>query len=66
MDANTKGNLFAKRDRIVDRIYDASKIFLNQVGENITREEFKDFLISVRLIVNSELTEKGVERKWKA
>lgn len=63
MTATTECNLLTKADRICERLDDLSKIVLQK--ENVSREEFKDFLVSVRLIVTTELNEKGVERTWK-
>ena len=67
MDATTKCNILAKSDRINLRIKKASDIFLGfeKNKENISVDDFKDFLTTVRLIVTTELTEKGVERQWK-
>ena len=67
MNATTKCNLLTKADRINDRIDDISKMFLGfeHNKENISIKDFKDFVISVHLIVNTELNDKGVERQWK-
>lgn len=67
MNANTKGVLYVKQDRINKRIDDFSKYFLKLQKHNdkkITFDDFNDFIKSIHLIVNTELNEKGVERKW--
>ena len=68
MNANTRGVLYVKQDRINKRIDDFSKYFLKLQKHNdkkITFDDFNDFVKSIHLIVNTELNEKGVERKWK-
>lgn len=67
MTANTRGALFVKADRVNERIDDMTKLFLGfeKNKDGISHEEFKDFIRSVHLIINTELNEKGVERKWK-
>lgn len=68
MNANTRGVLYVKQDRINKRIDDFSKYFLKLQKHNdkkITFDDFNDFIKSIHLIVNTELNEKGVERKWK-
>lgn len=67
MNANTKGVLFVKADRINERIEAMSKMFLGfeKNKKNVSREDFKDFIKTIHLIVDTELNEKGVERKWK-
>ena len=67
MDANIRGVLFVKADRVNQRIDDISKLFLGfeKNKKSISRDDFNDFVKSVHLIVDTELNEKGVERKWK-
>lgn len=68
MNASIRGVMFVKADRINQRVDDIAKLFLN-LGKNkksISRDGFNDFVKSVHLIVDTELNEKGVERKWKA
>lgn len=68
MNANTKGALLVKSDRINERIDEFTKHFLslerNKDSETITKEDFKEFVASMHVIVTTELNEKGVERKW--
>ena len=70
MTASTKGTLLVKCDRINDRIDEFTKHFLNleqnKKSDTITKEYFMEFVLSMHVIVTSELNEKGVERKWKA
>lgn len=69
MTASTTGILLTKSDRINSRIDEFEKYFLKQViakeNENISKEDFLDFVKSIHLIVTTELNQKGVERKWK-
>lgn len=69
MNASIKGVIHVKADRINDRIDFFAKQFLREQkakeNKNISKEDFKDFIQTMHLIVNSELNEKGVERKWK-
>lgn len=69
MTASTKGILLTKADRIKSRIDELEHYFLNldviRADEKISKEHFKEFMRSVRLIVTTEMTEKGVERSWK-
>ena len=61
--------MFVKADRITQRIKEAGKkLTLNRKLPNsdITPDEFKDFIKVVEIIVNDELTERGIARKWKA
>ena len=64
MNAGIRGTLFVKADRIVERIEDYGEVFLNMQREKkqkINEEDFKDFIKSVRLIVTTELNDKGVD-----
>lgn len=67
MNASIRGVMFAKADRINQRVDDIAKLFLNfeKNKKSISRDGFNDFVKSVHLIVGTELNEKGVERKWK-
>lgn len=69
MNANTKGTLLVKASRVNDRIDDFAKIELNKMKEReeetISKGEFLEFLKGIHIIVDTELNEKGVERKWK-
>lgn len=69
MNASINGILFTKADRINSRIDEMKKVFYNMdhiaTKNDISKKDFEDFLRTVRLIVTTELTEKGVERKWK-
>lgn len=68
MNANTRGYLVVKCDRINERIKDYTKYFLNleqnKDSKTITKEDFKEFVAGIRVIVTTELNNKGVERKW--
>ena len=69
MNASIRGVMFVKADRIIDRMKkSAEKLTLNRKlpESDITQEEFKEFIKVVEIIVNDELTEKGVVRVWKA
>lgn len=68
MNASIRGVLFVKGDRINERVDDMAKMFLNfeKNKKHISREDFTDFIKTIHLIVDTELNEKGVERKWKA
>lgn len=68
MRANTKGTLYVKQDRCLKRIDEFADHFLKleKNANGISKEDFKDFVKSVQLILATELNEKGVERKWKA
>ena len=69
MNANTKGTLFVKADRINDRVDSLSKIELNKMKEReeetISKGEFLEFVKGIHIIIDTELNKKGVERKWK-
>jgi hypothetical protein len=69
MNANLRGTILTKCDRINDRIRDFSKYTLNlekiKKRGYVTFDEFNDFIKSVHIIVTTELNDKGVERKWK-
>ena len=70
MNASTNGILLTKSDRILRRIDEMKNVFYNMdhiaEAKDISKKDFEDFLRTVRLIVTTELNEKGVERKWKA
>lgn len=69
MNINTKGTLLTKADRINARIDEFEHYFLNleviKDNERIPKEQFKEFVKSIHLIVTTELNEKGVDRPWK-
>lgn len=69
MNAGIQTALLTKADRINGRIDEMKQVFLNMdhiaTEEKISKKDFEDFLKTVRLIVNTELNEKGVERQWK-
>lgn len=65
MNASIRGVMFVKADRIDERIDICAEKFLNRYGEKITKDNFQEFLKSVHIIVDTELNEKGVDRKWK-
>lgn len=67
MKATTQCNLLTKADRVNERIQNLANTYLNldENQESVSRESFKEFLVSVRLIITTELNEKGVERQWK-
>lgn len=68
MNAGIQTALLTKADRINGRIDEMKKVFYNmehiQKSKNISKKDFEDFMKTVRLIVTTELNEKGVERKW--
>ena len=68
MNANLRGTILTKCDRINDRIRDFSKYTLNleKVKKRgyVAFDEFNDFTKSIHIIVTTELNDKGVERKW--
>ena len=69
MNANTKGTIFVKADRINERIDKLAEIEKNRMKElekeEISKQEFMEFVKGIHIIVNTELNEKGVERIWK-
>lgn len=69
MNASINGILLTKADRVNRRINEFEDYFLNldevKNAEEISKEDFKEFLKTMKIIVTTELTEKGVERKWK-
>ena len=67
MNASIRGTMFVKADRINGRIKTASqKLVLNRQLPHspIDYDDFEDFLKVIEVIINDELTEKGIERKW--
>lgn len=70
MNANVQGTTLVKSDRINERIKNYTNYFLNleqiKDGETITKEDFKEYIAGIHVIVTTELNDKGVERKWKA
>lgn len=70
MNANVEGATLVKSDRINERIKDYTKYFLNleqnKDSETITKDDFKEYVAGIHVIVTTELNNKGVERKWKA
>lgn len=65
MNANIKGTLFVKADRINERVEKVAQCVFHE-KQTISKKEFDDFIKSIHLIVDTELNERGVERKWKA
>lgn len=65
MNASMRGILSVKADRVDDRIDVCAKKFLNRYGDNVNKDNFKEFVQLVHIIVDTELNEKGVERVWK-
>ena len=67
MNANIKGYLLVKGDRLNTRVEDFAKYFLKTQEENekITKDDFKDFVKSMHLIINTEMNERGVEKRWR-
>lgn len=63
MNAGIRGVMFVKADRINERVDKIAAMFKD---ETLTQEQFKDFIKSVHIIVDTELNEKGVKREWKA
>lgn len=70
MNANVEGATLVKSDRINEHIKDFTKYFLRleriRESKTITKEDFKEFVAGIHVIVTTELNNKGVERKWKA
>lgn len=66
MNANTRGTIYVKQDRVNERIDKFADYFLKleENKETISRDNFKEFVKSIHLIITTELNEKGVERKW--
>jgi len=68
MNAGIKTAILTKADRVNARIDEFEHIFLNMDSikdkDTISKQEFKEFVKSIHLIVTTELSEKGVERKW--
>lgn len=62
MNASLRGVMFVKADRINQRIRQVSELF----NGDIEHDKFLDFIKTIEIIVNDELTEKGIERKWRA
>lgn len=69
MKANAKGAVLIKCDRINERIDKFYEYFLNlekiKSKDTITKEDLKEFVASMHVIVTTELNEKGAERIWK-
>lgn len=69
MNAGIRGTMFVKSDRINTRVDDIAKVVINQMTEKekneISKEDFIDFVKTIHVIVDTELNEKGVERQWK-
>lgn len=60
MDANKRGIMLVKRDRIMERIHDIKPIY-----ERETKQKIDSFVQTIEAIITNELTDKGVERVWK-
>lgn len=63
MNASSRGIMFVKGDRINQRIDDYAKMYASQ--DTITKADLKDLIKGIHIIIDTELNEKGVERKWK-
>ena len=59
MNASTRGIMYVKADRIVERINKAKVIYEKETDKNIN-----DFVKAVETIIYNELTNKGVDRQW--
>lgn len=64
MDANTRGALFIKADRINERIDKFLEVFKNETKGNVTEKDLDAFVKTMHIIVTTELTQKGVNRRW--
>lgn len=68
MNAGIRGTMFVKADRINHRIDEIVKITLNTMqGYNkktLSKTDFLNVIKTIHIIVDTELSEKGVERKW--
>ena len=66
MNAGIRGTMLVKADRINYRIDQVAKIQLNEMEEHnktsISRTQFKDFIKTIHVIIDTELCEKGVEK----
>lgn len=65
MNANVRGTMFVKADRINARIEKAKEVVLNEQRyfglKEIPKETFLDFVKTMHIIVDTELTEKGAK-----
>ena len=64
MNASIRGVMFVKADRITQRVRKAGDVF-KRTHKNIPKDKIDDLIKTVEIIVNDELTEKGVERRWR-
>lgn len=70
MNAGIRGTMFVKADRLNYRIDQMANIQLNEMEawkrKSLSKKEFLDFVKTIHVIIDTELNEKGVERKWRA
>lgn len=68
MNAGIRGTMFVKADRINHRIDEIVKITLNTMQEynkkTLSKTDFLNVIKTIHIIVDTELSEKGVDRKW--
>lgn len=64
MNASIRGVMFVKADRITQRVRKAGDVF-KRMHKSIPKDKIDDFIKTVEIIVNDELTDKGVERRWR-
>lgn len=59
MNASIRGIMFVKADRINERV----KKIRQTITGRVSQQTIDDLVKSVEIIVNSELTQKGLERR---
>lgn len=69
MNAGIIGTMFVKADRINHRIDEITRITLNTMEEynkkTLSKTDLLDIIKTIHIIVDTELSEKGVDRQWK-
>lgn len=69
MNAGIRGTMFVKADRINHRIDEITRNTLNTMEEynkkTLSKTDLLDIIKTIHIIVDTELSEKGVDRAWK-